>query len=171
MAASYVDRIRAIQPEGPYHLLGWSLGGIVAHEMAVQLQQAGQAVAALVMMDSYPHDQIAALSGEHAGALNLVEPQILAQFSGEEIAAGKKIAENNAAIMARHVPGLYDGDVLLFVATEDKAKDAKPAQAWAPYLTGQAREVPVPCGHNLMTQPAMLALVGETTTAWLRDLG
>ena len=52
-ARDYVAQIRSVQPEGPYHLLGWSLGGLIAHEMAVQLQDAGERVALLAMMDSY----------------------------------------------------------------------------------------------------------------------
>ncbi|MFJ6659024.1 amino acid adenylation domain-containing protein [Streptomyces sp. NPDC091377] len=54
MAAEYVEQIRAIQPHGPYHLLGFSFGGIPVHEIAVRLQAAGETVAALVVMDSYP---------------------------------------------------------------------------------------------------------------------
>uniref|UniRef100_UPI002457A9D7 thioesterase domain-containing protein n=1 Tax=Nocardia farcinica TaxID=37329 RepID=UPI002457A9D7 len=39
--------IRSIPPHGPYHLLGWSLGGHIAHEMAVQLRAEGEEVALL----------------------------------------------------------------------------------------------------------------------------
>jgi thioesterase domain-containing protein len=67
MAADYIGQIRAVQPSGPYHLLGWSLGGVVAHEMAVQLQAAGERVAALVLLDAYPADPAASLAGDHAG--------------------------------------------------------------------------------------------------------
>ncbi len=51
-ARHYVKQVRAVQPEGPYHLLGWSLGGVLAHAMAVQLQDEGERVALLGMMDS-----------------------------------------------------------------------------------------------------------------------
>ncbi|WPB82528.1 amino acid adenylation domain-containing protein [Archangium violaceum] len=51
MAAAYIEAIRAIQPEGPYHLGGWSMGGVVAFEMARQLRDAGQEVAALALLD------------------------------------------------------------------------------------------------------------------------
>ncbi|HTQ78615.1 MAG TPA: amino acid adenylation domain-containing protein, partial [Thermoanaerobaculia bacterium] len=44
MAASYVAAIRTVQPEGPYRLGGWSFGGLVAVEMARQLEQDGQSV-------------------------------------------------------------------------------------------------------------------------------
>ncbi|WP_430459382.1 non-ribosomal peptide synthase/polyketide synthase, partial [Rhodococcus opacus] len=52
-AARYVREIRSIQPHGPYHLVGWSLGGVIAHEMAVQLQDAGEEVRLLGLLDSY----------------------------------------------------------------------------------------------------------------------
>ncbi|MEU0501740.1 amino acid adenylation domain-containing protein [Nocardia sp. NPDC005998] len=55
-ARIYVDAIRSVQPQGPYHLLGWSMGGVFAHEIAVQLQRAGQQVATLAVMDSYMAD-------------------------------------------------------------------------------------------------------------------
>ncbi|BAY48760.1 condensation domain-containing protein [Scytonema sp. HK-05] len=53
MAAHYIQEIRTIQPEGPYFLGGNSMGGIVAFEMAQQLHQQGQTVAALVMFDTF----------------------------------------------------------------------------------------------------------------------
>ncbi|MFD0279550.1 amino acid adenylation domain-containing protein, partial [Kitasatospora sp. NPDC127111] len=54
MAADYLGLIREVQPSGPYHLLGWSFGGTVAHELARQLQAAGEEVALLAMLDSHP---------------------------------------------------------------------------------------------------------------------
>jgi thioesterase domain-containing protein len=53
MAAFYVEAIRARQPSGPYFLGGWSLGGVVAFEMARQLRARGESVALLALMDSY----------------------------------------------------------------------------------------------------------------------
>ncbi|WP_328918276.1 amino acid adenylation domain-containing protein [Streptomyces jietaisiensis] len=52
MAEEYVAELRTVRPSGPYHLLGWSMGGRVAHEMAVQLREDGQEVA-LVIMGGY----------------------------------------------------------------------------------------------------------------------
>ncbi|MCG6498026.1 non-ribosomal peptide synthetase [Kitasatospora sp. A2-31] len=54
MATDYLRLIREVQPSGPYHLLGWSFGGTVAHELARQLQAAGEEVALLAMLDSHP---------------------------------------------------------------------------------------------------------------------
>jgi amino acid adenylation domain-containing protein len=52
MAASYIDAMKTVQPAGPYLLGGWSTGGVVAYEMARQLDEAGQAVSLLVLIDS-----------------------------------------------------------------------------------------------------------------------
>ncbi|MDT0387742.1 amino acid adenylation domain-containing protein [Streptomyces sp. DSM 41921] len=54
MAAEYVDLIRRTQPEGPYRLLGWSLGGNVAFAMAAELRARGQQVELLAFLDAYP---------------------------------------------------------------------------------------------------------------------
>jgi len=53
MAAEYLDSVRKVQPEGPYTLAGWSLGGVVAFEMARQLENQGEAVDAVLLIDSF----------------------------------------------------------------------------------------------------------------------
>jgi aspartate racemase len=53
MAAHYIKEIRTLQPEGPYYLLGGSFGGLVAFEMAQQLDAQGQRVAMLALLDTY----------------------------------------------------------------------------------------------------------------------
>ncbi|MET0399229.1 MAG: amino acid adenylation domain-containing protein [Longimicrobiaceae bacterium] len=52
MARDYLDSIRQVRPSGPYRLGGWSMGGVIAFEMARQLEAAGETVEALVMIDS-----------------------------------------------------------------------------------------------------------------------
>ncbi|MFE3380447.1 thioesterase domain-containing protein [Streptomyces anulatus] len=54
MVDDYVARIREVSPEGPYQLLGWSFGGVVAHAVATRLQEDGAQVPLLVVMDGYP---------------------------------------------------------------------------------------------------------------------
>jgi pimeloyl-ACP methyl ester carboxylesterase len=53
MAEDYCRMIRAVQPEGPYHLLGWSLGGTLAAMIAALLEATGQTVAFLGLIDLY----------------------------------------------------------------------------------------------------------------------
>jgi len=54
MAAHYVKEILSLQPEGPYHLGGYSLGGIITYEIARQLRELGRKVDLLALLDSYP---------------------------------------------------------------------------------------------------------------------
>ncbi|UPW15718.1 amino acid adenylation domain-containing protein [Gordonia amicalis] len=54
MARRYLSEIRAVQPTGPYHLLGWSLGGVIAQEIAVQIQASGETVGLVALMDAAP---------------------------------------------------------------------------------------------------------------------
>ena len=52
MASDYVQALRQVQPDGPYQLLGYSAGGVIAWEMARQLRDAGQALHLLVLVDA-----------------------------------------------------------------------------------------------------------------------
>jgi amino acid adenylation domain-containing protein len=53
LARLYVEQVRDEQPQGPYLLAGWSLGGMVAYEMARQLQSLGEQVELLALIDSH----------------------------------------------------------------------------------------------------------------------
>lgn len=52
MAAQYIEDMRAVWPDGPYNVLGFSYGGLVAYEIAQQLQAAGREVRFLGMLDT-----------------------------------------------------------------------------------------------------------------------
>jgi len=69
MAHQYLQKIKKVQAAGPYTLIGWSAGGVIAHEAALQLEKAGEKVATLVLMDTYLYTQAGdqtefSLSGE-----------------------------------------------------------------------------------------------------------
>ena len=53
MATAYVREVRDAQPEGPYLLGGYSGGGVIAFEMARQLEEAGLEVASIVFLDTF----------------------------------------------------------------------------------------------------------------------
>ncbi|WP_045757617.1 non-ribosomal peptide synthetase [Xanthomonas albilineans] len=54
IAHDYLARMRSVQPHGPYRLVGWSLGGLIAHAIAAELRAAGELVELLALLDSYP---------------------------------------------------------------------------------------------------------------------
>ena len=56
IAKYYLRQIEAIYPHGPYILAGWSFGGIIAYEIAQQLQNLGKMVNLLILFDSHVYD-------------------------------------------------------------------------------------------------------------------
>jgi amino acid adenylation domain-containing protein len=54
MAADYIEAVLAARPDGPYRLGGWSLGGVVAFEMARQLEAQGRQVELVALLDAWP---------------------------------------------------------------------------------------------------------------------
>ena len=55
MAEFYLSALDQLQPHGPYILVGYSFGGLLALEMAQRLSQQGKEVALLTLMGTYPH--------------------------------------------------------------------------------------------------------------------
>ncbi|WOC13045.1 amino acid adenylation domain-containing protein [Gordonia sp. MP11Mi] len=75
LAKRYVDEIRRVSPTGPYHLLGWSLGGLVAHAMAVELQGRGERVDFLAVMDAAPAGDDVQSADRHVAQVSETSPQ------------------------------------------------------------------------------------------------
>ncbi|WP_315772832.1 MULTISPECIES: non-ribosomal peptide synthase/polyketide synthase [unclassified Bradyrhizobium] len=66
MSADYVDEIVRTQSKGPYHLIGWSLGGLVACLVAAELERRGERVERLALIDSFvPHGDEQPSPGRH----------------------------------------------------------------------------------------------------------
>jgi thioesterase domain-containing protein/acyl carrier protein len=65
LATTYLDAIRQVQPSGPYLLAGWSLGGMIAYEIAHRLLSSGKAVHFVGMIDTSSPAMRARLLAEH----------------------------------------------------------------------------------------------------------
>jgi amino acid adenylation domain-containing protein len=52
LVADYTRRLREAQPDGPYRLAGWSMGGVIAFEIARRLERSGAEVGSLVLLDA-----------------------------------------------------------------------------------------------------------------------
>jgi acetoacetyl-CoA synthetase len=61
MARGYVRRMREVQPSGPYALVGYSFGGLIAFEIAQQLVAAGEKIEMLCLLDTYVHEHCLSL--------------------------------------------------------------------------------------------------------------
>ncbi|MET8682675.1 amino acid adenylation domain-containing protein [Streptomyces sp. NPDC004732] len=197
MAAHYVAQLRAVQPHGPYRLLGWSFGGNVVQEIAVQLQEAGEEVALLAVLDAFPVPPADGL--EDAGrdtvfralltalGLDLSEWDDDAPLDAEAVRdalrdTGSPLGAlepatietmvgnfaDQARLMRRYTPRTFNGGVLFFRATEgDPANGLTPA-LWAPYVEGDLEVHDVPCGHAQMLRPDSRAVIGPVLETALR---
>ncbi len=54
LVSSYIRGLQDAQPRGPYHLCGYSVGGLVALEVAAELRARGHGIASLTLLDSWP---------------------------------------------------------------------------------------------------------------------
>jgi amino acid adenylation domain-containing protein len=75
MAKLYIQEIRTVQPHGPYLLGGWSMGGLVAWEMAQQLVKQGETIKLLALIDAVPR------SGYREASDKTDESSMLARFA------------------------------------------------------------------------------------------
>ncbi|MFJ9562052.1 alpha/beta fold hydrolase, partial [Streptomyces fuscichromogenes] len=171
MAADYIRQMRSVQESGPYHLLGWSLGGIVAHEIAVQLRAAGHEVGALVSMDAVPFrtgdpDPADGVPEEKPDDPDRAEAEG-ARAEETRRPGAARMLRNAATLSLEHEIGTFDGDMLLVTATEDKREDASSAAAWEPHVSGDVAEIYVSCKHTEMARPEVLARVWAGVSDWL----
>ncbi|MFF1792682.1 amino acid adenylation domain-containing protein [Kitasatospora sp. NPDC058263] len=83
----YADLIDTIQPDGPCALLGYSLGGNLAFEVAKELERRGRAVPNVVIMDSHRIPESFTLGDEHVQAFEQELAEHLQRHTGSEIVA------------------------------------------------------------------------------------
>ncbi|MEV6166508.1 thioesterase domain-containing protein, partial [Streptomyces sp. NPDC052052] len=183
MAATYLDHARELQPTGPLHLMGWSLGGVVAHAMAVEAQRRGEEVGALIMLDSYPAPDLGddvtaavedfadveALTAEAIGP-DLTAGQLLGiggeNGDGHAEAVLRRVVTNNLRLLARHRPEVFHGDALLVPAALEPVPGG-PRSRWAPYVTGELAVAPVRSTHGELLAAEHSEALGEALRNWL----
>ncbi len=130
MAASYVDELIAIKPNGPYLIGGYSFGGIVAFEMAIQLQNKGLDVPLLIMVDSLnPLKKRLRFSFEGANYIlkTLIKKVVYSHAKGKR--QSMSIDYRNAYIMGvyaslwkKYKPTKFCGNLTLFKSSENRSK-------------------------------------------------
>ncbi|MFD7552900.1 alpha/beta fold hydrolase, partial [Streptomyces sp. NPDC059578] len=175
MAARYVEQIREVRPTGPYHLIGWSFGGLVAHEAAVRLQTLGEEVGLLCVLDGYPLERDPdAWKFEPVDSVGRTEQLrrlagVSVDLDEDEARAVYDSMTNNVRLMRDFVPGVFTGDLTFVMATAERGENPPEPSDWRPFVTGAVREHHVPCAHLDMTRPDPLALIGAMVARWLRD--
>ncbi|WP_067339080.1 non-ribosomal peptide synthetase [Stappia indica] len=151
MASGYVDQLRRLQAKGPYRLAGWSMGGVLAFEMARQLQAAGERVDFLALLDSYTPAELADIepwaSGETAEqACRAAFVRDLLGGDAPEFVAGEEFADRLLAMpaFARRHPGLSAADLrrlfAVFAVNQAALADYEPGPSTAPLTLVRTRD-------------------------------
>ncbi|MDR7169713.1 enterobactin synthetase component F [Nocardia kruczakiae] len=185
LAEVYLRELTRVQPEGPYHLLGWSLGGQLAHALAARLRARGHDVGLLVMLDSVAfgegapqpepptvRDLVTHLQGNESATpdtrpLTLDEAvDVLADSPGpgrgltrEQLECLHQGYVDSVAMSTSYRPASYDGDLLYFSATEGITGELT-GEMWRPWVSGRIAEHRVDVTHAQMTNPEALAVIG-----------
>ncbi|MFT0892679.1 amino acid adenylation domain-containing protein [Pseudochelatococcus sp. G4_1912] len=196
IAADYIAQIRAIIPEGPIHLAGWSVGGIIAHAMAVQLAASGAPQGVLALLDAYPSDswraqsdpsedislkalvQIAGRDVSELGAQGLTRENVMAflrdinhplgLLSDRALTGIIGVVAANNRLVRTHQHGFYAGETLYFRAALDHAGTNLTPQLWTPYI--QTLTVhDVPALHAHLTGPKAITHIAPVIADKLRQ--
>ncbi|WP_030562758.1 alpha/beta fold hydrolase, partial [Streptomyces aureocirculatus] len=197
MAEHYADLVQEEQPEGPYDLLGWSFGGVVAQQLAITLERRGARVRRLVLLDAAhvlesgaarpadeEFDEVDVLRYFVSKNVELPAPPELT--SREQMVEWIESRTTLAAAlppawMISHVvhnlgynSELWHGhtpDVFNGAAIVFKAADEQTdpgySRDWSPLVAGEIAEYTVDCAHNDILSPDVLDVYGDQLTAEL----
>jgi amino acid adenylation domain-containing protein len=151
MAKNYADRVQEVYPTGPYNLLGWSFGGVVAHELAIELQRRGCVIAHLILLDAQPRIDSSVTAPNHAlvdqhtleevlrfyrieipeqdGSLTSEQmAELILERAALEFPQQKQLLDwivqnldSNQALQLAHEPGVLDGNTIIFSAVRDES--------------------------------------------------
>ena len=189
-ADRYLAELRAVQPNGPYHLLGWSFGGVVAQAMATRLQRDGDKVDLLALLDAYPvagrgpveftpERALAAvlaslgvdpggdaLSSADAFARLLDAQSPVAGLGQDALVAMARVFAENTRMMTRFVPQTFTGDLIHFRATIGNSPQP---DDWSSYVDGQLVRHGVAATHGGLLAPAPLGEIGPVLAAALQQ--
>ncbi len=185
-ADRYVREIRAVQPHGPYHLMGWSFGGLIAHAIATRLERDGHEVGVLALLDADTAD----IDGDSIEPLTAGAfiSTFGAVFGIDDVPADATAAQAADLIRARmggaalvdadtleRMAGSYNasartrtgyrrptyrGDVLFVSATVDTSEIFDP-EGWRPHVTGDIDVVEIETTHDELTAPHVLPLIAR----------
>ncbi|KUM43426.1 enterobactin synthase subunit F [Pseudomonas sp. EpS/L25] len=183
----HLRTLREVQPHGPYHLLGYSLGGTLAQGLAARLQAAGEEVAFLGLLDTYPPET---QNWQEREGQRELDPEVLAEVNREReafLAAQQGLADpalgegaelfatiegnyaDSVRLLATAHSARFDGEALMFVARRTLPAGMDVKATWAPWITRlQAHEVD--CAHVDIIAPAQLAQIGPVLNRALKAL-
>ncbi|WP_369794679.1 thioesterase domain-containing protein [Kutzneria sp. 744] len=171
MVADYADEILAIQPTGPFHLMGLSFGGTLAHAVAAELQHRGHEVALLALLDGAPADYLMEQGPPTEAAIRDHYTEHLVGVADgadqrEAVENAVAVLVNQTKLMRDFTSPSYRGDVVLFNAVP-KSRGSS-ADRWRPHVTGAIRQHDIVSAHEELYRPGPAAEICRIIDAELR---
>jgi thioesterase domain-containing protein len=192
MAHQYMQEIRGLQPAGPYYLSGYCGGGIVAFEMARMLQDAGEQIALLTLIDCYRPGPVRNeprlrrwRRGTLVGGLSYVQDLAAAKMLRDYQSLSSWLKVNYYRLKrqampyelrdvwltrifrraaARYRPGEYRGPLTLLRATEVEPAllAVGPEMGWSGFAQGGIHTFDIPGNHHTIMDEPNVAILAET---------
>ncbi|WP_442738393.1 amino acid adenylation domain-containing protein [Streptomyces pseudogriseolus] len=170
MVQDYAAQLRSVQREGPYRVLGWSVGGNTAHALAVHLARRGERVEFLALLDSYPLTDPSVVPGHDEMMRSVLDgigfdadgtpSQHLAALGDRAVEGVRRAAQGAVRILRSTPPHGTDIDVLHFRAAAEEHRPERDPKVWEAFTGGRLTVYDIDCGHYQMTDPAALRVVG-----------
>lgn len=164
MAAHYLGEVKARQPHGPYRLLGDSFGGLIAFEMALQLQSVGETVEFLGLLDSNPPNW------PPPGSDDIAERELADTPALDNWIAAVNLRVSEAHMRARRSYTLdsglernrFRGELTYFYCTGNPIVAGHDCRrSWQQFVQGQFRLLALPGPHGACDhEPTRSALRG-----------
>ncbi|MBC7300500.1 MAG: amino acid adenylation domain-containing protein [Nocardia sp.] len=156
LAQYYLAAVRRIQPRGPYHLFGYSLGGNLAHAMAAILEAEGEQIAFVGLLDSHPlsnlTDRAAATLADPAG-MDALLPEI-AEYAPELAVVVRNAATELLRMVTESDSPRYSGPMSMYCADTGDEPERVHAQMTGWKAAGAQLVVRrLPYSHNDIATP------------------
>jgi amino acid adenylation domain-containing protein len=171
LAAHYLQEMQAIHPQGPYRLMGFSFGGVIAFEVAQQLVAKGEKVDLLVMFDTFApgleplpllqqslRSRHLLYSARKAGLLKTFRKAKDRVFGGFS-----KPIQKSSNEPYPYLPQTYSGNVVLFNAI-DKFSSYKfpPDLGWRKFVAGELEIHNISGDHSSLLEEPHVQILAET---------
>jgi thioesterase domain-containing protein/acyl carrier protein len=134
MAADYLREIKKRQPNGPYHVCGYSSGGLIAFEIARRLSESGDAVGLVGLFDTTMSPLRWPIRSWPAALRQAGEPfRAWCRSIRGAPSIGVRVAASALIASARYRPGFYRGELTLFSPAEREPGLPALESTWRPH--------------------------------------
>jgi amino acid adenylation domain-containing protein len=176
----WVSQILRVQPDGPYHVMGWSLGGPIAQAVAAELQSREREVGLLGVLDSGPSTYFADFRTPDEKLVRRYLAHYMGHLAG--MTEFETLVQTSTALFIEHTEFMtqftsprFRGDLIFVAALIDQAtREQRQLEVeldvqWRAFTDGVVRRFEVDCAHNEMMWPEHAAQIGQLVNEIIKN--